>query len=412
MDGEKRNNYLHLFGIYGIIDAKKEAKMEKLSRIFNPPEGSFYLFGPRGTGKSTLLKELYKESIYVDLLNPVTYRTFVARPETLTELIEGNPEKKTVVLDEIQKVPQLLDVVHSCIENNKKLQFVMTGSSSRKLKRGGVDLLAGRAVVRHLAPFMAVEMGSYFNMEEALTLGLIPLVRASKNPQDTLKAYITVYLQEEVQEEGLIRNIGNFARFLEVMSFSHGAVLNVSDIARDCQVKRKTVEGYIQILEDILLGYRIPVFTRRAKRHLSQHPKFYFFDIGIFRSLRPAGPLDSHGEKKGGALEGLVAQHLNAWISYRNDGHKLYFWRTKSGQEVDFVVYGPGTFTAIEVKNSAYVHNKDTSSLRSFIEDYPESKGILLYRGKEKLKMGKVLCIPCEEFLLNLHPGNLSILNP
>jgi predicted AAA+ superfamily ATPase len=290
------------------------------------------------------------------------------------------------------------------MEQRPEWRFVLTGSSARKLKRSGVDLLAGRAVLKSMHPFMAVELEDKFSMDDALVIGMVPLTINSVSPEETLNAYTALYIREEVQMEGLVRNIGAFNRFLESASFSHGAVLNISDVARDCQVGRKTVEGYFSILEDLLLAFRIPVFTKRAKRNLTFHPKFYYFDAGIFRSIRPAGPLDSPQEIDGAALEGLVAQHLRAWISYGGDLCNLYFWRTKSGNEVDFVLYGKDTFCAIEVKNSAKIHSKSVIGLIAFKEDYPEAQTCLLYRGKERIKIKNVLCIPCEEFLLNLYP--------
>jgi predicted AAA+ superfamily ATPase len=252
---------------------------------------------------------------------------------------------------------------------------------------------------------MASELGDDFNLEYALQYGLIPLVVNSINPVETLNAYIALYLNEEVKMEGLVRNIGDFSRFLEIISFSNGSILNNTEIARESQVGRKAVEGYISILEDILLSYKLPVFTKRAKRHLISHPKFYFFDAGVYRTIRPSGPLDSTHEIDGIALENLVLQHLIAWNAYLGNGNKLFFWRTKAGIEVDFIIYGPDTLFAIEVKNSKNIRSNDLKGLKTFKTDYPESTCLFLYRGDEKLKVGDVLCIPCNSFLKNLVPG-------
>ena len=379
--------------------------MEILSRFFQDTNQSYFLFGPRGTGKSTWVKQHLKTALYIDLLAPEIFRSYSAKPERLRNIADAQNSVSTIVVDEIQKVPQLLDVIHQMMEQHPEWRFVLTGSSARKLKRSGVDLLAGRAVLKSMHPFMAAELEDKFSMENALTIGMVPLTINSVSPEQTLNAYATLYIREEVQMEGLVRNIGAFNRFLESASFSHGAVLNISDVARDCQVGRKTVEGYFSILEDLLLAFRIPVFTKRAKRNLTFHPKFYFFDAGIFRSIRPAGPLDSPQEIDGAALAGLIAQQLRAWISYSGDLCNLYFWRTKSGNEVDFVVYGKDTFLAIEVKNSAKIHSKSVKGLLAFKENYPEAQTCLLYRGKERIKIKNVLCIPCEEFLLNLIPN-------
>lgn len=381
--------------------------METIGRFFNPPKGSFFLFGPRGTGKSTLCRTLFPDARRFDLLAPDAFRSLSARPERLREAAHAEPAAKVFVIDEIQKIPELLDVVHSLIEEKRGLRFVLTGSSSRKLKRAGVDLLAGRAADRTLHPFMAAELGAGFNLDLALRQGLLPVVAASEDPAEALKAYCSLYLREEVQMEGLVRNVGDFSRFLEAASFSHGALLNVSNIARECAVERKTVEGYVAVLEDLLLGFRVPVFPKRAKRALISHAKLYFCDAGVFRSLRPTGPLDRPEEGDGQALEGLVAQHLRAWLAYRGRGDRLYFWRTRSGLEVDFVVYGESGLWALEVKNSDRVRPEDLRSLRAFREDFPESRPLLLYRGEERLKIQGVLCLPCVEFLARLRPDRI-----
>ena len=379
--------------------------MEVYDRFFRFPAGSFFLFGPRGTGKSTLVKQRFPKAVYLDLLQPEIFRRFSAHPEDLRERLGALSRPATVVLDEIQRVPALLPLVHGLIEEKKGWRFVLTGSSSRKLKRRGVDLLAGRAVLAWLHPFLASELGPHFRLEDSLEKGLLPIVLDAEEPDRVLETYAALYLKEEVQSEGLVRNIGNFSRFLNVISFSHASLLNVSNVARECEVERKVVEGYVAVLEDLLLGYRLPVFTKRARRAVVKHPKFYLFDAGVYRSLRAEGPLDRPEEIQGSALEGLVAQHLRAWIDYSLEGFTLHFWRTRGGVEVDFVVYGPGGIFAIEVKNSARIHPHDLRGLKTFQQDYPESKVCLLYRGDERLMKSGVLCLPCEELLRALRPG-------
>jgi len=379
--------------------------MESVRRFFDPPKASFFLFGPRGTGKSTLMRELFSEALWIDLLEPDVYRTFAARPERLRERVEGRrPGEDVVVIDEIQKVPELLSAVHALIEEKPGVRFVLTGSSARKLKRSGVDLLAGRAVERHLHPFMAAELGERFRLEQALEEGMVPLVTESADPADVLKSYASLYLREEVQMERLVRRVGDFARFLEVISFSHGAVLNIANVARECEIERRTVAGYMEILGDLLLSFRLPVFTKRASRATASHPKLYLFDCGVFRSLRPKGPLDRPEEIEGAALEGLVAQHLRAWNDYRGGENQLAYWRTRSGVEVDFVVHGPDGFLAIEVKNGKTIRPADLRGLKTFHVDYPQCTPILLHRGRERLKQDGVLCLPSEEFLREVHP--------
>ncbi len=371
-------------------------------RFLSGPAGSFFLFGPRGTGKSTWLQATLPAALRVDLLDPASQRQFQARPERLRELLAGQSGVRDVVVDEIQKVPALLDVVHQMVEADRSLRFILTGSSARKLRRGGANLLAGRLVQAEMHPFMAAELGAGFDMQRALQIGLVPLVWNAPDPAATLRAYAALYLREEVQAEALVRNVGAFARFLEAVSFSHGSLLNLAEVARECQVSRKTVEGYLEILEDLLLSFRLPVFTRRAKRHLVGHDKFYYFDTGVYRSLRPTGPLDRPEQIEGMALEGLVAQHLRAWVAYRGLGEQLYYWRTKSGSEVDFVVYGANTFAAWEVKRSSRVHSTDLRALKAFRQDYPEAQIALLYQGQERLEIDGIAVIPCQTFLEQL----------
>lgn len=378
--------------------------MELATRFFNPPSDHFFLLGPRGTGKTSWTRERFPDALRLDLLDPETLRTLAARPERLRERVAASPGVQQVVIDEVQKLPELLDVVHWMIEEKSGVQFVLTGSSARKLRRGGVNLLGGRAAQRTLHPFMAAEMRSAFRLEDALTRGMLPLVHGAVDPAEILRAYNGLYLREEVQAEGLVRNTGAFSRFLEAISFSQASVLNLANVARECQVNRKSVEGYVEILEDLLLAFRLPVFTRRARRELAAHPKFFFFDAGVFRANRPTGPLDSPSDIDGAALEGLVAQHLRAWCDYSAGEHRLHYWQTRSKVEVDFVVYGADGLHALEVKNSQQVRPDDLRGLRAFGDDYPESRRILLYRGRERLLQNGVLCLPCEEFLKALVP--------
>lgn len=380
--------------------------MELKHRLFKDPGDSFFLFGPRGTGKSTWLKEAFPNLLYIDLLSPEVFRSLSARPERLRQLIEAEVDKAPIVIDEIQKLPVLLDLVHQMLETRPRVRFVLTGSSARKLRRTGVDLLAGRALLKTFHPFVGRELGDSFNLDAALRLGMLPLVRGAAKPEETLRAYAGLYLKEEVQAEGIVRNTAGFSRFLEAISFSHSSLLNISDVARDCETGRKTVEAHVAILEDLLLSFRVPVFTRRAKRLLISHPKFYFFDCGVFRSVRPAGPFDRSQEIDGAALEGLVAQHLRAWISYGWERMELFFWRTKSGNEVDFVLYGPEGMWAVEVKNSPVVRPRDLVGLKAFRDDYPEAKLLLLHRGTDRLLIDGIFCIPCAFFLERLMPGS------
>lgn len=376
-----------------------------VNRLFLEPGQSYFLFGPRGTGKSTMVKRRHPDALVIDLLLSNSRRQYMTRPERLLEVVRAQPPGQTIILDEIQKVPELLSLVHVLIEEKKNWKFILTGSSARKLKREGVDLLGGRALKKVLHPFMAVELGKMFDFVEALQHGLLPLRFGSQEPLETLSTYVSLYLDEEVKAEGLVRHVEPFSRFLEALSFSHGSILNLNNISRECAIKRATASNWLSIIEDLLIAYTIPVFTRRAKRILTAQPKLYFFDVGVYRALRPQSILDQPSELDGVALEGLIAQHLRAWIDYTKSPHELFFWRTKAGLEVDFVVYGQLGLWAFEVKNSQHIHPKDLKSLEHFKEDYPEAQVALLYRGDERLMKKNIICIPCHEFLPNIEPN-------
>ena len=377
--------------------------MEFVSRFCRIPDQSCFLLGPRGTGKTTWLRNRLPDALFLDLLEPALHRSLIAYPERLRELLAGAPGKNTIVIDEIQRIPELLTVIHAIVEEGSPPRFVLTGSSARKLRRGGVDLLAGRAVYRTMHPFMAAELPE-FDIDRALRVGMLPLVASADDPADVLDAYASLYLDQEVRAEGLTRDVGAFNRFLEAVSFSHASQLNVSAVARECEIERKVVTGYLGILEDLLLSFRLPVFRKRAKRATVAHEKLYLFDAGVFRSLRPKGPLDRLEEIEGQALEGLVGQHLRAWAAYSRQPVNLYFWRTRGGSEVDFVVYGELGLQAFEVKNTRTVHSTDLRALRSFRDDYPEAETTVLYRGSHRLRIGETWCLPVGDFLRHIEP--------
>ena len=377
--------------------------MALLTRFLQVPEESFFLLGPRGTGKSTWLRARLPDALWLDLLDPELHRQLVARPERLRAMLAGAPAARTVVIDEIQRAPELLSVVHAILEEPSPPRFALTGSNARKLRRREVNLLGGRALNRTLHPFMAAELPR-FDLAQALEVGMVPMVVDSPNPEGTLGAYASLYIDQEVRAEGLTRDVGAFARSLEAISFSHGGQLNISAIARECEVERKVVGGYIGILEDLLMAFGLPVFRRRAKRATVARDKLYLFDAGVFRSLRPTGPLDRPGDIDGQALEGLVAQHLRAWAAYSGCDASVFYWRTRGGSEVDFVVYGPRGFHALEVKNARAVHSADLRALRTFRGDYPEAEAAILHRGRERMRMHGIWCLPVEDFLREMVP--------
>lgn len=381
--------------------------MKDRKRFFVPSKNNFFIFGPRGTGKTFWAETHYDNALWINLLDAKIYRILNANPERLFDWVKSNPDKNPIIVDEIQKVPELLDAIHWLISQYPDKQFIMTGSSARKLRRGGVNLLGGRAANKNMHPYMASELGSPFNLDSALNLGMLPLIWSSPDPQDALNGYISLYLQQEIQSEGLVRNLSTFSRFLEAISFSQASPLNISNIARECQAERKTIEGYTQILEDLLLSFKLEVFNKRARRELASHPKFFYFDTGVFRSIRPQGPIDSQQEINGPALETLVAQHLRAWCDYSEGKHKLYYWQTRSKAEIDFILYGQSGLYAFEVKNSKSIKPEYLSTLKSFAKDYPEAKRFFLYRGEIRDHYDGIICLPVEQFLKNLTPNTI-----
>ena len=351
-------------------------------RLLKPPRQSFFLFGPRGVGKTTWLHRQFPHALFFDLLDYQVYTELLAAPQRLGERIPRG-HKDWVVVDEVQRVPELLDEVHRLIES-RRLRFVLTGSSARKLRRRGVNLLAGRALTRHMHPLTALELGKDFDLQRALRYGGLPLACTSKSPKDYLKSYAATYLREEVQQEGFARNIGAFGRFLEAASFSQGGLLNMAAVARECAVSAKVVEDYFSILEDLLIALRVPVFARRAKRRLVAHPKFYYFDAGVFQAIRPRGPLDAPEQIHGAALETLFLQHVRAINDYRDLGYRLHYWRTRTGDEVDVVLYGERGLRAFEVKMAHNVRPDDLRALLRFRADFQGAKAHLLYLGHRR----------------------------
>ena len=376
------------------------------SRLIKPPkEKSFFLFGPRGTGKTTWVKATFPGALYLDLLEAEVFNDLLANPQRLENFIPGN-FKDWIIIDEVQRVPDLLNEVHRLIENSK-YKFVLTGSSARKLRRKGPNLLAGRALTYYLHQLTAIELGSDFNLDYSLKYGQLPSVYRESDPKRYLESYIKTYLQEEIQQEGLTRNLGSFSRFLESASFSQGSILNISSVARDCAVERKVVENYFNILEDLLIAYRVPVFSKRAKRRIIAHPKFYFFDVGVYRTLRPMGPLDSPEEIQGAAVETLFFQELNALNDSLGLGYKIYYWRTADGAEVDFILYGEKGLKAFEIKRTGKTQSAMLTGLRAFLKDYPIARAYFIYGGERRMREGKIEIIPIKNALMEL-PAILS----
>jgi predicted AAA+ superfamily ATPase len=365
-----------------------------------PDDKSFLLLGPRGTGKSMWIRTELPGAVYIDLLEAEIYTELLAAPGRLADKVAPG-HHGWVVIDEIQKVPALLDEVHRLIET-RRLRFGLTGSSARKLRRRGVNLLAGRALSLTMHPLTRIELAGSFELKHSLRFGQLPSVYVEKRPGAFLSAYVQTYLREEVQQEGLTRNLAAFTRFLESISFSQAQLLNVAAVARDCHVERKVVEDYVTILEDLLIGVRVPIFQRRAKRKLTAHPKFYFFDVGVYRAIHPRGPLDTPEEIDGAALETLLMQELRAHIAYGDLGYDLHYWRTQAGLEVDFVLYGERGLHAFEVKRAARLRGGDYDGLLAFASDYPMATCTLAYGGTKRFTEGAIEVVPIDMLLAEL----------
>jgi predicted AAA+ superfamily ATPase len=362
-------------------------------------KNSVLLFGPRATGKTTWAQTYYPDALKFDLLDSGTYRELLAKPNRLDSYIPPD-FKGQVLIDEIQRIPELLNEVHRLIES-RKLVFILTGSSARKLRRKGHNLLAGRAFSYHMYPLTALEMKDDFSVERALVRGMLPMAQQD-DYEKYLHTYVQTYLEQEILQEGLTRNLSAFSRFMEVASLSQGQVLNVSNVAREAGIERSVVTGYFEILRDLLIGYFLPPFTKKAKRRLISHPKFYYFDPGVYHAIRPTGPYDMPGELGGISLETLVHQQLNAVNDLLELGYKMYYFRTSTGVEVDFVLYGKKGIKAIEVKANDRFQDNMLSGLKNFSADYPEAKLYLLYGGTKKMYVDNVTILPIQEALLAL----------
>jgi predicted AAA+ superfamily ATPase len=378
------------------------------SRLLPVPDRSFFLFGPRGTGKSTWLRERFPGTPWFDLLDSEVYLDLLADPARLERRLPST-HRGWVVIDEVQRVPDVLNEVHRLIEG-RGLRFAMTGSSARKLRRGGVNLLAGRALTLRMHPLACAEIGDTWEPSRALLRGGLPFAVTRERDADALAYlhdYVRTWLREEVQAEGLTRNLAGFARFLESASFSQAAPLNVTGVARDCAVERKVVEDWFGVLEDLLVAIRLPVFSRTARREVATHPKFFFFDAGVYRALRPRGPLDSAEEIDGAALETLLLQEVRVHNDASGLGYDLFHWRTRRGDEVDLVAYGERGLHSFDVKRTSRVRSDDLKGLHAFQEDYPPAQLWLLYGGDRAYLDAGVNVVPFGQAIRRL-PGILQ----
>ena len=356
---------------------------------------SIFLWGARQVGKTTLLEQLYPTARYYDLLQAREFERFLRRPSLLSEELESMNEGDVVIIDEIQKVPQLLDEIHSLI-HRKKIRFIMSGSSPRKLVRSGANLLGGRALKKTLFPLVSSEIPD-FNLTKAVNNGLIPRHYMINNPWERFRAYIGVYLNEEIREEALSRNLKSFSRFLEVAAMSNGEMIVYKNIAQDCGIDHRTVKDYFEILQDTLIGYLIPGFTATIKRRAILAPKFYFFDVGIANYLLNRKNITPGTEIFGHSFEHLIIQELIAYLGYSQSSENLTYWRTGSGYEVDAII-GNGRI-AIEIKSTEEVKSRHLKGLKAFQEDFPAVRSIIVSLDKYPRVMNGVEIIPAEQFL-------------
>ena len=377
-------------------------------RLFKVPKKSFFLFGPRGTGKSTLLKQRFPKAHFVNLLIERQYQKYLVDPHIFYNEIQAIPKNTWIVVDEIQRLPELLNYVHQLIEEKKWL-FILTGSSARKLKKSGTNLLAGRAITCSLFPFVPEELGNDFNFENNLRHGSLPIVIDSEEKEETLQSYVETYLKQEIKEEALVKNLAGFSRFLNVAATLNAQVLNISKVAREAEVSRTTVNGFFEILEDTLIGYRLAPYSPKLRIRETKHPKFYFFDSGVVRTLKgQTGPIDI--DEIGSLFEGFVLHLLRSYKSYFRSFSDIYYWQPVESQtcEVDFLLKKGNEFCAIEVKSTKRVRPEDLKGLEAVSELKGLKRKILIYRGEseQKLKNG-VEVLPLSKFLKVLEMGLL-----
>lgn len=383
--------------------------MVMFTRRLRLPERSFFLIGPRGTGKTTWLRGALPSALWFDLLRTSTFLELSQQPDRFRQQIEAQRRGTWVVIDEVQRLPTLLNEVHALIaERGPAYRFALSGSSARKLKRLDVNLLAGRAINRQCLPLTAVELDFDFDAEDVLRFGLLPQVRS--DPQyavDTLEAYVSNYLREEIQQEALVRRLDTFARFLQVAALMSGQVSNLAGVARDAGVARPTVQGYFETLTDTLIGVWLPAWQRRAKIKEVASPKFYLFDCGVARALagRLRDPID--GLERGFLLETWMLHELRATIAYEGLGGELRYWRTPSGSEVDFVWTRGKRTVGIEVKAASQWRREFGGPLKSLIDDGIVQSGFGVYMGTAELKDGQLRVLPIKKFLKQLADGHV-----
>ena len=369
-------------------------------RELNPAHSkSYFLFGPRQTGKSTFVKSLMtSKDLFIDLLPQRDFLGYAKSPGKMREEILAHLNRydnPLCVIDEIQKIPALLDEVHELIES-KGVRFILTGSSARKLRRGGANLLAGRAYTYRLFPLTFTEAGDLFDLDKALRMGMLPVLWESdtENPREFLTSYAETYLKEEVAAEGLVRNIGPFAQFLDIAAANDGETVNFNNIARECLVSLKTVQQYFQILEDTFLAVRLPAWTRSERRRLISHPRYYLFDAGVTNALAHTLSDRLNPNIYGRRFEQFVIGQVMAHIEYKRLDLQFYYWRTHHGAEVDVLLCrGNRIICALEIKSSQHISTKTLGGLKSFVDDNPDVPAYVLGRAQRRSRLHKTVTI-------------------
>ena len=393
-----------------------------MKSVFNralslPPAGAetFFLWGPRQAGKSTLLRQSYPDARWIDLLKADDFRRYAARPELLRQEIEAERTRggrqarvdqsaRQIVIDEIQKVPALLDEVHWLMER-RGCSFALCGSSARRVRRGGANLLGGRAVRYELRGVVARELEDDFDLDRLLNHGCLPRIYRADRLARLLDAYVGDYLKEEIAAEGVVRNIPRFSRFLEAAALCDGEVVNFANIARECGVSGHTARSHFEVLEDTLLGKWLPAYRKRAKRRVVQAPKFYFFDVGVVSRLARRGQVLSDSSDYGKAFENWVFHELAAYLGYREVDAALSYWRLAGGTEVDFIV--GDMEVALEAKSSRNVTRDHLKGLRSLVRDHPSVRRrvVVCREPRRRRTSDGIEIVPARDFALGLWEG-------
>jgi len=371
-----------------------------LARLLKKPWQSILLLGPRGIGKSTWIKHHFKDAIIYDLLSTSEALRLSRDPSMLYHELKSASPEHWIVIDEVQKVPALLDEVHRLMEN-KRLRFVLSGSSARKLRRGGTNLLAGRAIVTYMFPFVSEEITPHRPVSESIKQGSLPMAVLGQDPVSYLTTYAETYLQEEIKAEALTRNIGNFSRFLEVAARQNGQVTNVANIARDAAVSRQTVQNYFSVLVDTLIGYWIEPWKLKRRTKQVQHSKFYLFDPGVCRALSGRIAYPPTQEETGPLLETFLFNEIRSFLSYTKRPYRIHFWRNYDGVEVDFLCETSEGFVAAEFKASSRWEKRYRRGLHRMQSELGDSliKCYGVYLGDRAVLWDNVHVLPVVDFL-------------